>query len=69
MGGLHQVPPLEAGIPSKEGKERLQESEEVGDTGRTWPTESAKVSHGLTETETASMGLAWVCTRSSEYVL
>lgn len=34
------------------------------DTGRSCSTESAKVSNGLIETETAGMGLAWVCIRS-----
>lgn len=40
------------------------------DSKRTCPTESTKQgSHGLTETEVASPGLAWVCPRSSEYML
>lgn len=37
---------------------------------RTWTIEYTKqVSHGLIETETANRGPAWVCTRSSTYML
>ena len=45
-------------------------SEKIDNTRRTWLIESTKhSSHGLTETETASIGPARVCTRSSVWML
>lgn len=43
--------------------------EGMEDTRRAWPTESTKQdSHGLTETKAASVGSAWLCTRSYVHV-
>lgn len=64
---LHWGPPLRAW---GERKERLQNPEGVEGTRRTRPTESIKQgSQRLTETRTASMRPARVCTRSSARVL
>ena len=54
----------------KEGEERSQDSEGMEDTKRTWTTESTKQGSNLhTETEAASTESAWICTRSSVYLL
>lgn len=58
------------GNPAEEKKQRLQKSEGMEDAKRKWPIKSTKqCSYGVTETEVASMGPAWVCTRFSPYVL
>lgn len=45
-------------------------SEGMGDTRRTWPTESTKQGpYGLTETKSTSTGPASVCSRASVYML
>lgn len=48
--------------------QRLGNSAEVGmeNSERTWPTETTQQgSHGLPDTDVASTGPEWVCTRSS----
>ena len=53
-----------------EMRENPLDTQRIENMRETWPIESAKQdAHGLTESEAASSGPAWVCTRSSAYML
>lgn len=52
---------------SRSGDERVQKSQKLEDTRRTWPIMQA--SQGLTETVKKSTGFALICTRFSAYML